>query len=220
MDGPGTMSWEEFVENAESFVRVSDEISDGWELRGEKSIPGEAYLYRQIKTFVPCDYLEEFPEIDAKINVKKAMGSDEFMEREVEGDPYEATCQTEQPLVTEHHVLWHMSYGVPVIYFNAWFSDFPGVNQISVTKAQRAIPRDTLGYDELSQAIHPIVGTTFLYLHPCKSQELLSSMCESTNKLASWLSAVSPAALNLKLSLKYFELTRRKNSLGTDPSIN
>lgn len=38
MDGPGTISWDEFLANAESFIIVSDQISDGWQLRGNKVI--------------------------------------------------------------------------------------------------------------------------------------------------------------------------------------
>lgn len=36
MDGPGTITWEEFLEDAEKFIFVSDRMSDGWELRGDK----------------------------------------------------------------------------------------------------------------------------------------------------------------------------------------
>lgn len=36
MDGPGTVTWEEFLENAERFLVISDKISDAWELRGDK----------------------------------------------------------------------------------------------------------------------------------------------------------------------------------------
>lgn len=36
MDGPGTVTWEEFLENAERFLVVSDEVSDGWEFLGNK----------------------------------------------------------------------------------------------------------------------------------------------------------------------------------------
>lgn len=36
MEGPGTITWDEFLKNAESFVRVSDVISDCWELHGDK----------------------------------------------------------------------------------------------------------------------------------------------------------------------------------------
>lgn len=36
MDGSGTITWEEFLEDAERFLVVSDRISDGWEFRGDK----------------------------------------------------------------------------------------------------------------------------------------------------------------------------------------
>lgn len=36
MDGPGTMSWEEFVENAESIIEISNAIDDHWQFEGDK----------------------------------------------------------------------------------------------------------------------------------------------------------------------------------------
>jgi len=39
MDGPGTITWEEFLENAERFLAVSNKLSDGWELHGDKVHP-------------------------------------------------------------------------------------------------------------------------------------------------------------------------------------
>lgn len=36
MDGSGTITWEEFLENAEEFINLSNQISDGWELHGNK----------------------------------------------------------------------------------------------------------------------------------------------------------------------------------------
>lgn len=36
MDGPGTITWEEFVENARQFLALSDQQSDGWEFRGDQ----------------------------------------------------------------------------------------------------------------------------------------------------------------------------------------
>ncbi|XP_017878543.1 ubiquitin-like-conjugating enzyme ATG10 isoform X2 [Ceratina calcarata] len=192
MDGPGTITWEEFVENAESFVNMSNRISDGWEFRGDKSVPGEAYVARQRKRYITGDYLA--PENDDFNFVS-------------EQDPFEADCPIEKPLVTEHHVLWSMSYGVPVLYFNGWKSDFPGINPISVEEAQSLVRNAELRYTELSQAIHPILGTPFLYLHPCMSHELLQVTSNSKNKLISWLSTVAPAALNLELSSEYCQLT-------------
>lgn len=36
MEGPGTITWEEFLDNAENFLQVSNDISDCWEIRGDK----------------------------------------------------------------------------------------------------------------------------------------------------------------------------------------
>lgn len=46
---------------------------------------------------------------------------------ELRPDPFEAASVIEKPLVTEHHVLWSMSYSVPVIYFNGWKSGENGI---------------------------------------------------------------------------------------------
>ncbi|XP_012282214.1 ubiquitin-like-conjugating enzyme ATG10 isoform X2 [Orussus abietinus] len=210
MDGPGTITWEEFLADAEDLVRLSDEISDRWELRGDKTLPGRAYLARRTKTFVSSDFL-----VDER--------ADEFesIVPEPTSDPFEATSVVQRPLVTEHHVLWSMSYGVPLLYFNAWKS---GVNPVSVEAAQKLVPQGSLGYGELSQAMHPIQDQPFMYLHPCRTRELLQITHKSKNKLVSWLSAIAPAALYLKTRPEYYELTlgqgRRQSAAGHEDSGN
>lgn len=65
--------------------------------------------------------------------------------------------------------------GVRFFPFCLFFLDFPGINPVSVNEAQM-VHGSKLNYMELSQAIHPIVGTPFLQLHPCLSQGLLRIM--------------------------------------------
>lgn len=50
MDGPGTITWDEFLENAKRFLVVSKKISDGWELRGNKV---QLYVTLYIEFFTP-----------------------------------------------------------------------------------------------------------------------------------------------------------------------
>ncbi|XP_015600330.1 ubiquitin-like-conjugating enzyme ATG10 isoform X2 [Cephus cinctus] len=201
MDGPGTVTWEEFVKDAKDLVRRSTEISDNWEFQGDKAEPGQAYLVRHAKLFIPQDHPlrddDETTEIDKR---------DELLTT-LREDPFEAPGETESPLIMEHHILWSISYSVPVLFFNAWKSDFPGINPITVEMARKLVSHEELNYSELSQAIHPILGTPFLQLHPCMTQELLQITAKSKNKLVSWLSFVGPAALNLHLPLEYYELT-------------
>ncbi|XP_058806437.1 ubiquitin-like-conjugating enzyme ATG10 [Phymastichus coffea] len=202
MDGPGTITWEAFVAYAEELVRLSDEISDHWRFSGDKGSAGQAYLERRVKTYIPSDCL---------IDRDKEQEEDEWNKSlETCTDPYEMSSANERPLIIEHHVLWSMSYSVPVLYFNGWCADSPGINAVSVEAAQRLTSGDKLAHSELSQAIHPILGRPFLHLHPCGSRELLQMASRSANKLVSWLSAVGPAALGLKLPPDYFKLTMRE----------
>ncbi|XP_033315678.1 ubiquitin-like-conjugating enzyme ATG10 [Bombus bifarius] len=201
MDGPGTITWDEFLENAERFVEMSSEISDRWELRGNKDVPGEAYIVHQERQYICSN--SNLNDYSTPENNDSADDFD-FVLKE---DPFEATCPIEKPLVTEHHVLWSMSYSVPILYFNGWKSDFPGINPISAEEAQSLVRNGEVKYKDLSQAIHPILGTPFLHLHPCMSHELLQITSNSKNKIVSWLSTVAPAALNLKLRPEYCQLT-------------
>ncbi|XP_076244075.1 autophagy-related 10 isoform X2 [Calliopsis andreniformis] len=201
MDGPGTITWEEFLENAESFVNVSNKLADGWELKGNKDIPGQAYVSRQRKHFI-ADNIDF-----SNYSSVESNSFENDLNFELKQDPFEAPSIIEKPLVTEHHILWSMSYGVPVLYFNGWKSDFPGINLVTVEEAQLLVPGAELKYMELSQAMHPILNTPFLHLHPCMSRELLQATNRSKNKLVSWLSTVAPAALCLKLRPEYCELT-------------
>lgn len=57
MDGPGTITWEEFVANAEKLLELSKEISDHWEFPGDKvrqtspdSLSLYIYIYYTIST--------------------------------------------------------------------------------------------------------------------------------------------------------------------------
>ncbi|XP_016770495.1 ubiquitin-like-conjugating enzyme ATG10 isoform X2 [Apis mellifera] len=161
-----------------------------------ENIPGEVYVVRRQKQYIynNSNNYTALENNDLNFMLKKE-------------DPFEATCPIERPLITEHHVLWSMSYSVPVLYFNGWKSDFPGINSISMEEAQSFVCDRELKYKDLSQAIHPILGTPFLYLHPCMSHELLQITSKSKNKLVSWLSTVAPAALNLKLRPEYYQLT-------------
>ncbi|XP_011148811.1 ubiquitin-like-conjugating enzyme ATG10 isoform X1 [Harpegnathos saltator] len=189
MDGPGTFTWEEFVANAKEFLALSDELRDRWEFCGNQNIPGQAYLVKKSMCFVRCD---------EDVSRKK---DDNFLSSPHFG--------SEVPIVTEHHILWSMSYSVPVLYFNGWKSGYPDMKPVNVDEARMAHSLQ-LNYMELSQAIHPIIGTPFLQLHPCQSQELIRNMPNSKNKLVSWLSCVASAALNLNVNSEYYKLTAER----------
>ena len=76
------------------------------------------------KTYVPLDY----PIDNDEDNADYASYEDWHKEVSACIDPYEAPGPQQRPLILEHHVLWSMSYGVPVIYFNGWRSGKSSIN--------------------------------------------------------------------------------------------
>lgn len=79
-------------------------------------MPGEAYVARQRKQYIStCTNSNNYSALDND-------DTDDDFNFVLKHDPFEATCPIERPLVIEHHVLWSMSYSVPVLYFNGWKS--------------------------------------------------------------------------------------------------
>lgn len=73
--------------------------------------PGKAYLVKRKKHLLQTDN-----------SVFKNNDADDDLNFTLTNDPFEASSTIEKPFVTEHHVLWSMSYGVPVLYFHGWKS--------------------------------------------------------------------------------------------------
>jgi hypothetical protein len=84
-------------------------------------MPGQAYLLRQEKRLVPIDYPIDDSPSEAEEKAFTKQSEDWSKEFDICVDPFEAPIK-ERPLVIEHHILWSMSYAVPVIYFNGWKS--------------------------------------------------------------------------------------------------
>lgn len=87
-----------------------------------QDIPGQAYLVRKAVCFLPDDSILRNTEATSN-NDNNDSDEDiwEFHAR-FQKDPYEAPSVAERPFITEHHILWSMSYGVPVLFFNGWKS--------------------------------------------------------------------------------------------------
>ncbi|XP_072462337.1 ubiquitin-like-conjugating enzyme ATG10 isoform X5 [Notamacropus eugenii] len=111
----------------------------------------------------------------------------------------------------EYHVLYSYSYGVPVLYFRASFLDgrpltlkeiWDGVHQFYKARLLQE------PWSTITQQEHPILGQPFFVLHPCKTNEFMTSLLENsgkdkrnTNYITLWLSIVGPVVgLNIPLS--------------------
>lgn len=116
--------------------------------------------------------------------------------------------------ICEYHVTYNHSYGVPVLCFNVWNSDG---KLLSVEDAwvfcNRKFVQDDNMYSVLTQQDHPVLQKPFLTLHPCKTQEIMSTFIgHSNNVVVSWLSAIGPA-VNLNLDIISYEPLTKLNKI-------
>lgn len=80
---------------------------------------GSAYLVRRVKTHIPVarsliESSESWQDDGKSCSERSNLQHPQ--------DPFEAVESLERPMLVEHHILWSMSYGVPLLYFNAWNS--------------------------------------------------------------------------------------------------
>uniref|UniRef100_A0A336KKK8 Ubiquitin-like-conjugating enzyme ATG10 n=1 Tax=Culicoides sonorensis TaxID=179676 RepID=A0A336KKK8_CULSO len=111
----------------------------------------------------------------------------------------------EQIFKFEYHILYSLSYSVPVIYFNVVKIDtgqllsLEEFKEIFVNKNDLDATKMDL-YSVLTQMEHPLKFRPFLVLHPCKTEEVLRNFLDSRNKVLTFISLYGPFIfLNLEL---------------------
>ncbi|XP_039176691.1 ubiquitin-like-conjugating enzyme ATG10 isoform X2 [Crotalus tigris] len=112
----------------------------------------------------------------------------------------------------EYHVLYSCSYQAPVLYFRASFLDGKSLTLDEIWKSVHECYMDRLWqgpWDTITQQEHPLLGQPFFVIHPCRTNEFMSSILSNlhkqkkhTNYIISWLSVVGPV-VGLHLPLSY-----------------
>ncbi|KAJ7335806.1 hypothetical protein JRQ81_013747 [Phrynocephalus forsythii] len=112
----------------------------------------------------------------------------------------------------EYHVLYSCSYQAPVLYFRACFLDGRPLTLAEVWEGMHECYKERLWqgpWETITQQEHPLLGQPFFVLHPCRTNDFMTSVLSSlqkqnrnTNYIISWLSIVGPV-VGLSLPLDY-----------------
>ncbi|GAN05652.1 ubiquitin-like-conjugating enzyme ATG10 [Mucor ambiguus] len=109
--------------------------------------------------------------------------------QEEEEERYTAHDSTEL-IQLEHHIVYSVSYQVPVIYFKAAFSSGTPLSHNEIF--QYIIPE---AYQDaiVSQNDHPLLCTPYWYIHPCDTRSLMNTMTfDLLDYIKVWLSVYGP----------------------------
>ncbi|XP_046576719.1 ubiquitin-like-conjugating enzyme ATG10 [Haliotis rubra] len=207
----GSISGTEFANQANIFFTLSVKYNDTWDLKSSPHNRNEVYLTKRCNIEVA-----ENKQVSTNQKQSSSQTANQSIaeEEDVDVEESDAACLTTTPPPSssvcqfEYHIVYSASYGVPVLYFNAYTQDGRLLSLDSVWNSVPQHYQDRFQHERwttLTQQEHPILGRPFFQLHPCHTADLMSKLIPescSGNYLLSWLSAVGPV-VGLKVPLSY-----------------
>lgn len=189
----------EFNKKALELFNLSEALSDNWRINEKDS---KVFLSKRTTISIAAQVSLEVDELSE--------------------DPASASDGCADELVSiEYHVLFHPSYQVPVLYFNAYSGNknshlstcvsflslldgsliaLDDIVRIFVDKYEQGSGQDLKNI--ITQAEHPILFKPFFQVHPCKVGEVLSNFKESQNFIITFLTLFGPS-VRLYMSHEY-----------------
>lgn len=219
----GTISYEEFTRSCFEFLKLSQELRDGWEVKGDALQEGNFYLMKleRIEDVLrDCPPPREKCDSDKDGNTKDNIGTIDIMEDCEElclEDPSAIDNTCSKTIITyEYHITYSISYSVPVLYFNAY--NHSGKLLTLQEMWRRVSPQHSeqilhQKWESLTQQEHPVLGRPFYQLHPCNTAKLMAEFSKGRKDLAtvkgltymiSWLSTFGQV-VGLKIPILYFQ---------------
>ncbi|XP_058128184.1 ubiquitin-like-conjugating enzyme ATG10 [Anopheles ziemanni] len=165
----------DFVHYCSCFICQSVRSSKHWELI---STGGSPFL-RLVKTY-------EFRNLPSR---KSPVVNSNFIDLTIGNDPSSADHGCGELCSVEYHVVFNESYGVPMLLFNI-YREYLGRMNMEDTWDALELSKEASSskqYETLTMVEHPLLFRPFLCLHPCKTNDILSSL-KSGNPIITFLS--------------------------------
>ncbi|KAM7345104.1 autophagy-related 10 [Cochliomyia hominivorax] len=131
---------------------------------------------------------------------------------EVEGQSYLRYTKkishpkTQEIIQIEYHIVYSISYQVPMLYIQAYGNDGKILSLESLWSLFQLVQDQQYSREDmltiLTQMDHPIYFRPFICLHPCRTSEILAATPKSLNRVLTFISVMGPY-LHLNLDNRY-----------------
>ncbi|ENN71453.1 hypothetical protein YQE_11871, partial [Dendroctonus ponderosae] len=121
-------------------------------------------------------------------------------------------CESKISAIFEYHIVYSISYSVPVLCFNAWKTDGSMLTMEEYWANNKHFKNLNM-FDTLTQMDHPVLCKPFLTLHPCRTSEIIEPILEtSRNAVVTWLSVVG-RFIDFEIDPDYFRYPIKNTDL-------
>ena len=186
-----TVSYEEFLTQAQSLAAASSQLGDGWELNHVRTTDGPeetAYLVKRETRTVHFD-AHVHPRDFNGVEVPRE--HDETEENVGDDDPAAwSPCENEKDFPEipepetvhfEYHVIHSQFYQVPVLYFSASYSSGQSLPLEVVWKLLSPVHscREKPEWGLVTQQEHPLLFRPYYFIHPCHTSDVMATALQS-----------------------------------------
>ncbi|CAG7734721.1 unnamed protein product [Allacma fusca] len=174
-----------------------------WKVYGNREQIGDSYLkHTCVKRLADLIESDSNTESQTEESSSAAQLSQDSVETELES----TYCKTDYLVKCEYHVVYSVSYSVPVLYFNISHANgsLLTLNEVwSMFRGKKSLITDADMWSTLSQQDHPVLNLPFFTIHPCHTSRLMGTLWNYSRDpplsyLITWLSVVG-GRLGLKV---------------------
>lgn len=166
------ISYTEFVKSCQFFININEKLENNW-----REVKGDDDLLYLVKQRCPHSHL-----CFSKSEKYASENDDSLFLKELENElPEDPLCVNKENLniiSIEYHIVYSVSFCVPILYFNIWDSNGKLFSLTEVWKLFAETYPEILKdkWNSITQGLHPHNGKPYFYCHPCNTENVMKFM--------------------------------------------
>lgn len=187
-----SLTYQQFEDCALHLATIANKIGDGWELKRVQvcSEPEKVFLMKRTHYFITEESLSI--ESSESVDDKDILTLTDDMEEEEETDPGVATLprydtgnvsssvhqvSQQRTVHLEYHIVYSQSYEVPILYFNATYTNGRQLILEDIWKliSKQLTSSETVKWSLVTQQEHPLLHCPYYHIHPCHTAKVMAT---------------------------------------------